>query len=383
MVVNTLANQNVPNGTNSEVTLFKDISKDIICFKNKDGVVIPVGGGGVVYDGLVATGTSQATTKTTLNYGINVFSTITNTNYAARLPIANTGQVVTVVNNTNSALALHPSMNGGSINNTLNGIASVPPDGKSYSFYCIKNPLPGAWTWSAPAIGQFESDTITMTVSSGTGGGGTNPYFSAYNNIVKSLINSPTTYAAGQDGKFKPPVLGIPNGNNPIYFRPDIPWGTITKIKVYTNSTTPSKYYLAANGECSYYDISTNDYIQNGPSVAAGFTWDTATNNVVAGTPISAGFIQPYVGAPGTYWGEVSFPNPVMASNNGANFTSSVIGNEDLGNEPFTGTFPAQYIGQLINNFYSCFLSFQMQPMFGVAYGANQAFQVKFIIEHT
>jgi len=161
MKVETLANQNVPNGTSSEVTLFKDVSKDIICFKNKDGVIIPLGGGGMVYEGLTATGTSQATTKTTLNYGINVFTTITPTNFCARLPIANTGQVVTVVNNTSSALSLHPSMAGGSINNTVNGIATVPPDGKAYSFYCIKNPLPGAWTWSPPAVAQFESEEIT------------------------------------------------------------------------------------------------------------------------------------------------------------------------------------------------------------------------------
>lgn len=382
MKVETLANQSVPNGTDSEVTLFKDINRDIICFKNKNGVTIPLGGGGVVYDGLTATGTSQATTKTTLNYGINVFTTITNTNYAARLPIANTGQVVTVVNNTTSTLALHPSMAGGTINNTLNGIASVPPDGKAYSFYCIKNPLPGAWTWSAPAIGQFESDAITMTISSGTGSGGNNPFITAYDNTIKSLIPMLTGYAAGQDGKFKPPVLGIPNGNAPIYFRPDVAWNSMTKIKVYTNSTASSLYYLRAEGEISYYDIATNAYIQNGPSVNGGFAWNAPTNNVVAGTPINGGFIQPYIGAPGTRWGEISFPNPTMPSGNFPSFSSSLIGNQDFGNQLFTGTFPPEYVGQLVNAFYSCFVSFQMQPMNSVSYGANQAFQFKFIIEY-
>jgi len=44
---------------------------------------------------------------------------------------------------------------------------------------------------------------------------------------------------------------------------------------------------------------------------------------------------------------------------------------------------PPEYVGQLINAYYSCYLSFQMQPMYAVAYGANQPFKFQFIIEHT
>ena len=381
MKVETLANQNVPNGTDSEVTLFKDISKDIICFKNKNGVVIPLGGG-VVYDGLTATGTSQATTQTTLNYGINVFTTITNTNYAARLPIANTGQVVTIVNNTTSSLALHPSMIGGSINNTVNGVASVPADGKAYSFYCIKNPLPGAWTWSAPAIGQFESDNITINISSGTGFGGNNPLISAYDNIVKNILTGTTSFNAGYNGKNKGLVLGIPTSPDAIYFKPATPWNNITKIKVYTNATAPSYMFVMANGEIDYYDISTNVIVNNGPSVGGSFGFNYNLSNTVAGTPINGGFIQPYIGAPGTRWGEFVVTAPIMGTSNNSTFTSSVIGDQDFGNQLFTGTMPPQYIGQLVNAFYSAYISFQMQPMYGVAYGANQAFQFKFIIEY-
>lgn len=192
MKVETALNQNVPNGTNSEVTLFKDINKDIICFKNKNGVTIPLGGGGLVYEGLTATGTSQNTTKTTLNYGINVFTTITNTNYAARLPIANTGQVVTVVNNTNSALSLHPSMAGGSINNTVDGIAIVPSDGKAYSFYCIKNPLPGAWTWNAPATSQIVLGEISINHTQGTPSGGYGYTTANLGPVLSSVYNAGT-----------------------------------------------------------------------------------------------------------------------------------------------------------------------------------------------
>jgi hypothetical protein len=383
MKVETLANQNVPNGTASEVTLFKDISKDIICFKNKNGVIIPLGGGGLVFDGLTATGTSQATTKTTLNYGINVFTTITPTNFCARLPIANTGQVVTVVNNTTSTLTLHPSVEGGSINNTVNGIASVPPDGKAYNFYCIKNPLPGAWTWNPPAVGQFVSDDITISVSSGTGYNGNNPFISAYNNTVKNILTGYTSINAGYDGKNKGLIQGSAGSPDAIYFKPASSWNSAVKIKVYTNATAPSYVSLIANGEIDSYDIATNGIVNNGASVGGALAWMVNINTLIAGTPLNAGYIQPYIGAPGTRWGEYTFPTSILATSNNSPFTSSVIGDQDFGNQLFTGTMPPEYIGQLVNMFYSCYLSFQMQPMYGVAYGANQDFQFKFIIEHT
>jgi len=383
MKVETLANQKVPNGTNSEVTLFKDINRDIICFKNKNGVVIPLGGGGVVYEGLTATGTSQATTQTTLNYGINVFSTITSTNYAARLPIANTGQVVTVVNNTSAALSLHPSMAGGSINNSVNGVASVPPDGKAYSFYCIKNPLPGAWTWSSPAIAQFESDAITINVSSGTGYNGNNPFISAYNNTVKNILTGFTSLNAGYDGKNKGLIQGAATSPDTIYFKPPSSWASVTKIKVYTNATVPSYFNLIGNGEIDYYDISAGFIVNNGPSVGGTLAWSVNVNSTVAGTPINAGYIQPYIGAPGTRWVEYTVPTPIFSTSNNSPFVSSVVGDQNYGNQLFTGTMPPEYIGQLVNAYYSCYLSFQMQPMYGVAYGANQPFQFQFIIEHT
>jgi len=390
MKVETLANQKVPNGTNSEVTLFKDINRDIICFKNKNGVVIPLGGGGVVYEGLTATGTSQATTKTTLNYGINVFTTITSTNYAARLPIANTGQVVTVVNNTSAALFLHPSMAGGSINNSVNGVATVPPDGKAYSFYCTKNPLPGAWTWSAPAVDQYDSGDISITLTSGSiTPGNTNPFISAYNNTYKNIVAAPNTYAAGNGTKGSFQVLGIPGvgsvASQSLYFQPTTPWNSITKIKVYTNASVASSYFIAVNGEIDLYEINSNpiNMVANGQSIAALY-WNNDTNNVIPGTPINAGEIQPYIGAPGTYWGELIIPNSVWTSTNapGNNISTSIIGAVDQGNILYPYSNPS-YVGQLVNSYYNCFMSFMMQPMKNVNYGANKVFQFRFVIEHT
>lgn len=105
---------------------------------------------------LSATSTTFAGTLTVLSYGVNVFTTVTSTNYAAKLPQPTTGKSVFVTNNGAVALSLFPSNIGGQINNLpLNQPAIIPADGKLYQFICIENPLPGAWTWSAPATGQL------------------------------------------------------------------------------------------------------------------------------------------------------------------------------------------------------------------------------------
>jgi len=187
MDIQELQDYLAPNGSDSQVTLYKSSTSDTLCFKNKRGIIIPVGsGGGVVNKNMSATGTTAANTKTILTYGVNVFTSITNTARAAKLPTAVTGQSVIVVNNSSATLTLYPSTTGGKINGVIDGSAIIPPDGKSYTFYCIENPLPGEWTWDAPAIGQFDSGNISMTVT-GTGNAG-NPTISAYDNTVKNIV---------------------------------------------------------------------------------------------------------------------------------------------------------------------------------------------------
>lgn len=121
-----------------------------------------------VYDGIVANNTTNATT-TILNYGVNVVTTVTLTNKAAKLPQPVTGKTVKVVNMGANPLLLFPSNVGGQINNyPINAPATVPADGKLYEFICIENPLPGAWVWSAPAINQIELPEVTINHTSGT-----------------------------------------------------------------------------------------------------------------------------------------------------------------------------------------------------------------------
>jgi len=60
--------------------------------------------------------------------------------------------------------------------------------------------------------------------------------------------------------------------------------------------------------------------------------------------------------------------------------TSSVVGNVDLGNVIYP--FPNNtYTGELVNYFYSAFISIQIQPFAYLNYG-TKAFQYKFIIEY-
>jgi len=370
MVVDTLSNNNVPNGTDSQVTVFKDISRDILCFKNKNGVVIPIGGGGVVFEGLVATGTSQGTTKTTLNYGINVFSTITNTNYAARLPIANTGQVVTVVNNTGTALSLHPSMDGGSINNSVNGIATVPPDGKAYNFYCIKNPLPGAWTWSPPAITQYLSDIITIPSLVSGGSSSTNPIYSIYNST--NYINRGTSWGAfaeASDGKNKPLVFSNSSG---VYFKFSPFASGIAKIKVYTNLLNKSTFNIAGSTGSSYYTPSTGAFENNEYIVSGNLSAYQDTNNVIPGTPVGT-YVSTNIGDAGTYYGELVLPTGISSGGS----APSIVGDKFLGQTINPNT------GILADLWATGYLNVEIKPLSTLGnYGTVSNVKIQFGIEY-
>ena len=80
-----------------------------------------------VYDGLSAQGTTSSTTSV-LQYGVNVFTTVTPTNYAAKLPQPITGKSVKIVNKGSVTLSLFPSNVGGQINNyPIDYPAQSPP----------------------------------------------------------------------------------------------------------------------------------------------------------------------------------------------------------------------------------------------------------------
>jgi hypothetical protein len=126
-------------------------------------------------EGTTASSTSRA------SYGINTIDTATHNNLATRLPDPVTGQQVTFINNSLLPITVFPSTTGGKINGVTDGQASVPNDGKSYTFHCVANPTPGAWVWSAPATAQLEYQEMSISHTNGaasddfnTGQGGSN-----------------------------------------------------------------------------------------------------------------------------------------------------------------------------------------------------------------
>ena len=170
-----------------------------------------------LFKGLSAQGTTNATTAV-LEYGVNVFTTANASNYAAKLPQPKTGRSTIIVNNTNNSIKLFPSNVGGKINNgAVDAPASIPADGKSYTFICIENPNPGEWTWDAPATGQIEFAEIEINHTNG---------------VVTSLAGGYTTAnlgnaAAGVDASGNLALSGS--------WLTEPTKTTVTKMKTYTN----------------------------------------------------------------------------------------------------------------------------------------------------
>ena len=120
-----------------------------------------------VYDNLVAQGTDETTTLV-LDYGVNIITTSTALDYAAKLPQPVTGRSVKVVNTSGLAVSIYPSNIGGQINDLpIDQPALVPADGNLYTFTCIENPLPGAWSVQLPSNVILEVGTLEINHTNG------------------------------------------------------------------------------------------------------------------------------------------------------------------------------------------------------------------------
>jgi hypothetical protein len=170
-----------------------------------------------VFDGLVANNTTTSTTLI-LDYGVNIISTSTSTNYAAKLPQPVTGKRVIVVNKSTFPVSLFPSNVGGQINNyPIDFPAIIPPDGKAYDFICVENPLPGAWVWSPPATTQFDSGEMLVAHTNGVQ--------TSVHGYSNATISS-GSYSAGSNGGNLALTGNWTSELTPAY---------ATKVKVYTN----------------------------------------------------------------------------------------------------------------------------------------------------
>ena len=335
----------------------------------KDFLSTPFIGVLPVYDNLVATSTTFAGTTTILSYGVNVFTVVTSSNYAAKLPQPVTGKSVRVVNMTNTILVLYPSNIGGQINNyPINFPAQIPPDGKSYEFTCIENPLPGAWTWTPPATAQYDSGVITCNT---TGGNKVTMAASTGNSIERTGFTSSSGW--GYDGKNLPLVQNL---GTQLCFKESNQWLGITKIKVYTNLSAlsaPSLFGLTSGGQTTYYDPldTTTAGIIASDSAGAGNYGDSSSfygycNQAIAGTSIPAGTLTTNIGDAGTQWGELLLVG-------GSSAAGSKIGDQFVGNVPNTFYPTPLTLDKWISNYVS----------FGIKNNiVTTGFKFQFFIEH-
>ena len=210
---------------------------------------------------LTPQGTTAATTSQAI-YGVNLITTATTSALATRLPDASTGKQVTFVNTSTVSILVFPSVTGGKINGVVDGYASIPNDGTAYTFTCIENPLPGAWTWSPPAVNQFQFPTISVAHTNGTetrayGCGGVNQFTGAAQ-IINPQCPDPNTgvigpcpfpdypytgnyfmAVGGGSASTVAPVGAITFNPQPEYWKQVAPSSTgpetITQTKIYSN----------------------------------------------------------------------------------------------------------------------------------------------------
>jgi hypothetical protein len=322
-----------------------------------------------VFDNLAAQGINQTTTSV-MGYGVNVFRTVTPTDYCTKLPQPITGKKTTVINMTTSSLVVYPSNIGGQINNLpIDEPVVIPPNGIPYDFICIENPLPGAWSWNAPATGQYDSGDITVDTT-----GGSNDIIAAANaaNWIERSGGYFSATAWAYDGINNAPILNV--SNTFVAFKPSSPWIGVTKVKVYTNLSATNanvEFGLLAACGVNYYDTATGEFVDNGPIGAGNYRDASAAyanlNQTINGATLPEGDLTANVGDAGTCWGEITFIGGAVVGGYG-----SVIGDYFQGVVPNPEPPPSN-----VNQWYTGYISFQIRPRQELI-----GFKFRFFIEH-
>jgi hypothetical protein len=149
------------NPLNQEVILTGNItaSGDLRLTTAGNAVVRPVID--LVPNGTASYNPNSTNTTAYANYGINLITSSNATSYCLRLPETPVkGKAVTLINNSGINVVVFPSVVGGSINGVIDGVEIIPSDGKSYTYDCYENPLPGGWSLStSPSSGNTAINT--------------------------------------------------------------------------------------------------------------------------------------------------------------------------------------------------------------------------------
>lgn len=279
---------------------------------------------------------TDATTTSQAIYGVNVINTATQTAFATRLPDASTGKQVTFVNTSELSILVFPSVTGGKINGVVDGYASIPNDGASYTFTCVQNPLPGAWVWSPPAVNQIQLGRISVPSVNGVGvGAWSTGQTDASGNLVIATGMSLTPWfnntSVFNNGSWNNPVTfpittndqGLTSGEKIWLSVPALtPARTITAIKIYSN-------FLETDTTVPGFGTPTiQRYV--GYSGGAGINLTTAQGN-----PLFGGQVNPtgplnspvQIGDRGT----VFTITPLPPGGGGFGFQTNLIGNNNVG----------------------------------------------------
>jgi len=311
------------------------------------------------------TGTTAATTTTYMQYAYNVITTASATNYACRLPNPpKKGNSSTIINTSGFPIVVYPSVTGGSINGVVNGSALIPSDGKPYTFFCYENPLPGAWTWTPPAINQYDSGDITVVSTGGTKVLAIN---GASNYIEGDSYYSSTGWSF--DGINKPLVsIATLAGASPqAFFKPSTTWNQITKIKVYTNLSSNNggiNFCLNQSNTLNRYNISTGTFVSAGNSNTGVYDAYYNIDSVVSGAILGLNVLTANIGDAGTVYKEVSFANI-----GGGGILENIIGDYYIGQNLVSSVLRDIWLTR--------FISFQLQPN-----AALVGLKVRFFIEY-
>lgn len=281
-----------------------------------------------VYDNLSADNTNSNTTAV-LEYGVNVFTVATATDYAAKLPQPTTGRTTVIVNNTTSIISLYPSNIGGKINNyPIDTPAVIPPDGRSYSFICVENPLPGEWVWAAPATGQIVIGNISINHVQGVASGG-------YGYSDATITPSAT---ATLDGAFANIVL---TGN---WLTENVPT-TLINMKTYSNiiPSDLSSDFIPDAVQISLYQAykptgTTISSVQQIQPMFGGYTYYDGPFS-----PIGTLNVPLEIGDTGTFYSIL----PVAVGNNGQTDQLGVGGQYSRGFYTFSFGIPASAITKI------------------------------------
>lgn len=293
---------------------------------------------------LIPTGTASfnpnsTNTTTYSNYGINVISTASSQSYCVRLPQTPTkGKTVTLVNKSGINILVFPSVVGGDINGVIDGYLVIPSDGKSYSFDCYENPLPGGW-----AVTNVNASSTTITSGVVNFNHTTSSYHIAFVNDSIKVSGSNLSSANAYNG-LNTSQYDVGNNINPygtyIFGRiyPDTiigqnGWNSIDSIQVLTNIKasnsdaylrlslgTTIEYYETLNPSgpaspfnpiATYNSFNTNvvtPWINSHPGTINSWMYSTIqlppqTTSIVPGTFISSSqnqYTSDNVGDPGT-----------------------------------------------------------------------------------